>query len=429
MNHPSRRRLLAATGAAAASFSLAGCSGGGGDEPTDTQTTLPPTDTTTDQGTTTQDTGGSGEPVGTDQLRQWIPVMDAFEFDVQAAVFYDGDMSAVREQRDAFYEGVYDRIGRTLLGPRLAGIVPAESRERVVQIATAVTVIVETSMGNDELGTALTDAGLSEAEGVGDAAVYEGDLDGTASTTAVVDGVLVQSFGSNARSSVEAVLGARSGETARLLPNDGEVRTLAEGIGESDLLVVSERGEDTPSGDPSLDGATALGYGWRFGAETTDFTLGVTYAEGEVGDASAVTSYFSEQSGVSDYGNLQGSVSGRTVLVTGDIPTDEFDLLSDGTPGQSSGGSGEVPQVQFAFEFDAGTMTVTHEGGDVVQASNLSLVVGNGPAGTQFDDEYDQVSAGDSISVDVSNADSGAQVALIWSDGSSSGILAQTQVP
>jgi hypothetical protein len=433
MKQPSRRRLLAATGAAAASFSLAGCSSDSGDgdgTPTDTEpseTDQPTTDgATTDEGA---DTDGSGESVGSDQLRQWVPVAEALETDVQASVLYEADMAAVTASTADFYEGTYDRIARTLLGPNLAEVVPADDRGRVVQIATAATVLLGTTMSDDELGTALTDAGLSESGSQGDATLYEGSLNGSSTTTAVVDSTVVQSFGPNATDTVETVLDARAGEVARLVPNVDEIETLYERLGDAALTVVSERGEDTPSGDPSLDGATALGYGWAFGADNTELTLAITYDDETSPDASAVASYFGDQGGFSDYRSVAGSVEGQLVLVTGSIATDEFDLLSAGTPGESDGADSEPPQVQFDFLFEDGTMTLTHDGGDALQASNLTLRVGDSQAGSQFADEYEEVTAGDSITVDISGVDSGTQVALIWSDGQQGAVLARAQVP
>ncbi|WP_256301475.1 hypothetical protein [Haloarchaeobius salinus] len=430
MNRPSRRRLLAATGAAAASFSIAGCSSNSGDgDSTPTGTTAPTTDgNATDEPTTGNgDTTGTGEAVDVDQLRRWVPASDAFEFEIPATVLYDADFEAIGERTDDFYQGTYDQIAQTLMGPNLASIVPAEDRVRTVQVASAATVLLQTSMGADELGSALTEAGLSESGPEGDATLYEGTLNGSQTTTAVVGSVVVQAFGENASGTVSAVLDARSGEVARALDEDEAVAAIVDGIGDSDLLVASGRGDDTPAGDPSLDGATALGYGWEFGADDSDLTLAVAYADGESGDPAAVASYFGEQSGFGDYDGIEGSAEGDLVLVTGTIATDEFDLLSPGTPGESSGS--EAPRVQFAFEFGDGTMTVTHEGGDTVQASALGVRVGDSQAESQFADEYEEVSAGDSLTVDVSGVESGTQVLVVWTDGQNGAILAQTQVP
>lgn len=431
MNETSRRRLLAATGAAATSFSLAGCSSGSGDgdgTPTGTATTEPTAtqEPTTDDGT---DTGGSGEPVGADQLDRWIPASDAFETEVRAASYYEADLSAVAEHEGDFYSGTYDRVARSMLGGELAELVPAESREHVVQIVPAFTIILRTSMTDGELATAVTDAGLSESNTVGDATIYEGSMNSTPSTVAVVGGVVVQAFGSSSTSVVETVLAARAGEADRVLAANDEVRAIDDAVGDSELLVVAERPEDNTANDPSLEGSTALAYGWQFGSETSSITIAVTYNEGETAEPSALASYLTEQDAFSDYSNVQHSAEGRILFVTGDIATNEFDLLSAGTPGETDDGGQPVPQVNFAFEFEAETMRITHEGGDNITASALTVFVGESPAGAQFADEYDEVSAGDRLSVDISGVESGTLVYVTWEADGSSYVLAEAQVP
>ncbi|MFC4407555.1 hypothetical protein [Haloarchaeobius iranensis] len=426
MNETSRRRLLAATGTAATSALLAGCSTDSGDgDGTPTGTAGPATDeTATDQQATTTEATDAGAVAGSGQLRDWIPTMDAFAAEIPAANFYAADMAAIVEQRDSFSAGTLEQIGRTLVGPSLVDVVPLERRGQVVQIPPARTVVLETAMSDDELVTALTDAGFSETGSQGEATLLEGETNGVGTTAAVVDGVVVQSFGN--ADNFEPVLGARAGTTDRLLPNNSELRTVVESIGDSELLIVFERRSGDSNDEPALEGSTAAGYGWQFGADTTELTLGVTYAEGEMRDPSNIADYFTERPGVSDYGNFENTVTGRTLLVTGSAATSEFDLLQSS---DSGGESTRQPQVQWAFEFESGTMTVTHEAGDSVSAAALTLAVGDSPADTQFADQYDEVTAGDSIDVAVSDVESGTTVRLLWSADGSTVTLGRTQVP
>lgn len=426
MKETSRRRLLAATGTAATSALLAGCSsdsGSGDSTPTGTSDSTTD-DGATDQQSTTTEATNAGEVAGAGQLRDWMPAMDAFAAEMRAASFYEADMAAIGEQRDSFSTEMFERIGRTLLGPSLVGVVSPEQRRQVVQITPARTVLLETAMSDDELVTALTDAGFSETGSQGEATLLEGETNGVSTTAAVVDGVIVQSFGDSAK--VETVLGARAGTTDRLLANNSEVRTVVESIGDAEMLIVFERRSGGSNDEPALEGSTAAGYGWQFGADTTDLTLGVTYTDGEMADPSTVADYFTGRPGVTDYDNFENAVTGRTVLITGDIATAEFDLLQSS---ESGGESTPQPQVQWAFEFESGTMTITHEAGDTVSASALMLAVGDSAADTQFGDQYDEVTAGDSIDVDVSDVQSGTTVRLIWSADESSATLARTQVP
>jgi hypothetical protein len=102
-------------------------------------------------------------------------------------------------------------------------------------------------------------------------------------------------------------------------------------------------------------------------------------------------------------------------------------------------GVGVTPQIQtgprtpqVAFEFDhaesASEVTITHTAGDTVQGSNLQVLVDGDPASTQFSGE---VVAGDSITVDVSDAGSEAEIGIIWEspDGNASATLAMFRLP
>lgn len=102
-------------------------------------------------------------------------------------------------------------------------------------------------------------------------------------------------------------------------------------------------------------------------------------------------------------------------------------ILSEGS--SSGGGSSpDLPQVAWGFEYDAGTeqLTVQHEGGDSVQASQLDihsdgdLTVESGFEGT--------VSAGDTATVSVA-AD--AIVRVIWTSesGDNSAVLGEWRGP
>lgn len=87
-----------------------------------------------------------------------------------------------------------------------------------------------------------------------------------------------------------------------------------------------------------------------------------------------------------------------------------------------------APQVAFAFEYDADaeTVTIAHEGGDTVQGENLTVEVAGVPSETQFSGE---VSAGDRVTVDVSGAQSGDPVRVVWSGEDSRVALALFRLP
>jgi flagellin-like protein len=109
-----------------------------------------------------------------------------------------------------------------------------------------------------------------------------------------------------------------------------------------------------------------------------------------------------------------------------------------------------TPQASFSFDYEAGTtgsgdfgspfsgtngeLTITHDGGDTIDGARLSLTNGSADSGTYADDgspagpDIDEVSAGTSVSVDISNDDT---IRVIYSgeSGDSSSTLATYEAP
>lgn len=96
--------------------------------------------------------------------------------------------------------------------------------------------------------------------------------------------------------------------------------------------------------------------------------------------------------------------------------------------GESMRRTPEAPAVAFAYEFGDESVTITHEGGDTVSGSNLSVVIDGETADAAFPDE---VSAGESVTVDLAGVESGATVGVVWTapEGDFSAVIGETTVP
>jgi flagellin-like protein len=106
--------------------------------------------------------------------------------------------------------------------------------------------------------------------------------------------------------------------------------------------------------------------------------------------------------------------------------------------------SESAPQAQFSFDFANGTYgTITHDGGDSIDDSTLSVVVGGttvysgtgaaaspgdvsdsspdftAGAGAADDDWGSEVSAGDSIALAPGSDQAGNEVRIVWSSSNS----------
>ncbi|WP_254830139.1 type IV pilin [Haloglomus salinum] len=110
--------------------------------------------------------------------------------------------------------------------------------------------------------------------------------------------------------------------------------------------------------------------------------------------------------------------------------------LGSSTSGSSSGGGSarEVPQVAFSFEYSADTqrVTITHDGGDSVDANELQVVYESdgSRAVERWQDDDGRVTAGDSFTTSRPIA-SGATLRVVWqsSDGNSGAVLGEFTAP
>lgn len=95
---------------------------------------------------------------------------------------------------------------------------------------------------------------------------------------------------------------------------------------------------------------------------------------------------------------------------------------------RDSGGSGpNVPAVTFGFEYDGDTVTITHEGGDALDAANVTVRLGGEPTDAQFEGS---VQAGDRITVDASGYGSGDVLRIVWqSPDDASAVLSEYTLP
>ena len=108
--------------------------------------------------------------------------------------------------------------------------------------------------------------------------------------------------------------------------------------------------------------------------------------------------------------------------------------------------SDTAPNTSFSFDYDedtssgdisgpasvSGVLTVTHSGGPNIDASQLSISGDNGQSGNWTDGSdvgpNEDVSAGDSVTVEVNNGD---RISVVWEneEGSESSTLQRFDVP
>jgi len=94
-------------------------------------------------------------------------------------------------------------------------------------------------------------------------------------------------------------------------------------------------------------------------------------------------------------------------------PDDLTGVLLVGQEG-SREASQSAPRASFTFDRNGATLTITHDGGDDIDASALTVRIEEEPTETQWADEHEEVTAGDDIGVDLSDASEGDALRVIW---------------
>jgi hypothetical protein len=105
----------------------------------------------------------------------------------------------------------------------------------------------------------------------------------------------------------------------------------------------------------------------------------------------------------------------RSILLA---TTASFALISGCSEIGGDGGTPTVTDpVEFVLEYDsdAETVEILHNGGNRIDATLFTILLGDSPTETQFADKMEEVSVGDTLNIDVSDAESGETLQVMWS--------------
>jgi flagellin-like protein len=95
-----------------------------------------------------------------------------------------------------------------------------------------------------------------------------------------------------------------------------------------------------------------------------------------------------------------------------------------------------APSASFGFDYDSTNddLTITHESGDAIDPTRITFA-GAGTGDDNWNDQasttVSEVSAGDTVELDVSSASSGASIRVIWTSegGGNSATLGEFTIP
>lgn len=408
MGH-SRRSMLRRTGSVAGGLAaLAGClatDSSDESDPSDSESTPP-------------DPPTASTPI--DDLHTWLPAPAAF--DTAGYPFFSYSPQSFLEYEEHLAPGATEGLaddGQAPAGTSMADASALHAVGRDVFVLEG----VDVSAFEEEYEA----QGLEQSGTYQEFAIYEG-VGGSAA--GLGDGALVMAPGSTLGDDnsdklpiVEAILDARAGSATRYAEAKDDAAALVDALGTAHALAGRTHEPGT-----SLEGAVAEGSALHIGESESTVRAVTVFEAGEV-DADAMSSWADDAT--TFYGaDAETNTDGRTVVASATVPTGDIDSLPEDIPGPDIGQSDSSrgpPQALFDFTYESagdgvGLLTITHDGGDSVQASQLSIQ--GGPfasvsdadqtsagtwSGSKNDD--DAVTAGDSVAVGV---ESGYDVRVVW---------------
>lgn len=216
------------------------------------------------------------------------------------------------------------------------------------------------------------------------------------------------------------------------------------------FLVETLLGGGTPTGgsyrvspdlggdDPTIFFAPEyLGDEWRLHVFANEAFLGAddwrvidTDADGVAGEYDA--SFAAVVEGISHVSVTVSGAADAVAIANRDpegIRAEDVDATAFLLVWAGSGTETEVPgpQAAFSFDFREDAVTITHDGGEVLDTENLSVVIEGSTVGGVF--SGGEFRTGDSVEVDLSSYSGGDELRIVWSDGEQSRTLARTDIP
>ncbi|WP_123537966.1 hypothetical protein [Halosimplex salinum] len=457
-----RRNVLKRGGVAIAGLSsLAGCLGGGDGTATEQPngdgdgsgdgggtgdgdgggSTPTATDTATASGTATATPVASRPETPVSDLAKWMPDPESLDqTDASGYAFLAMAPRSLREHEGdlgadalADFDEEYPIPGVGTLGDLTA----------IYRFARSATVLVG-EFGRKRVEDGFRDHGFEADDSRHGFRIFSTD---DQRAVAVRDGMLVTAGAvsswddSDKRPVVEAVVDARTGNAAQYVDAVDDCARLLDAVGSAHVL----QGRTHEAGE-TFEGGVGEGMGYHVGSDETRAHAAAVFAD-EGSDRSAMADW------AGDSEAFLGSdptvrADGRAVTATALVPTGEVTEFPGEFPGpnvSSDDTRPNAPTVSLSMDYEErgdgrGICTVSHEGGDSIDRSALSIrgkgfedvegadQTGAGPWQGSASGDGETVVAGDSVAVGVA---SDYVLSVVWTadDGETSSTLDHDEGP
>lgn len=334
----SRRALLKTTGLTLGSgslASLAGCLGGH--------------QTTSDASRDDPSPSDPSSRTATTDFTQWLPDPTTTPLRDGYGILYF-DITGIRARQEFIHENAYSRLETQMLGPVPSEYVDIDDVEAAVQIDHTMTMALG-SFDPEAFGEKLTRTSRDSTTASTQPPTtptrtpwpepehYHGfDLYGTEYVYAVSKDALMRVSPVGEDDAVEhakAIIDAPAAETNQYVDGNEYAAAMLGVVGDAHAVWCYPE---------AMDGSTSRGFrkdiitgglkSWRFEPETTHLTFANTYPDTEAAESEELTEFIESNSDrFGPYDGLDVTIEGRMAWTDGTIPTDEFDHLSAGGPG------------------------------------------------------------------------------------------------
>lgn len=242
---------------------------------------------------------------------------------------------------------------------------------------------------------------------------------------------------SDKRPVVRSVVGASTGDETRYAAADEDAAALLDAPGSGHVV----QGRTRDPGE-TFERGVAEGIAVAIGESETSLRAVAVFTDGDV-DASAMSDWATDAA-LFDGADPETVTEGRAVVSSATVSTGDVATLTGEFPGppiERSSSPSVPPQVLFDFEYEStgdgvGLLRITHEGGDTVEASQLSIEGGPFASVSEADQtssgswqgssgDDGTVTAGHTVSVGVED---GAEIRVVWQDEDESTTIAKHTV-
>lgn len=233
---------------------------------------------------------------------------------------------------------------------------------------------------------------------------------------AVGSGFVINSWASEPRRNVDAILDARAGDVDRFHEVDEDFARLSENAG--DRLWTWRVGPSSANDD--FEGVVT-DHGVSSTADDRVYLVSeYLFADGTTPSKAAIKRVLEGGRRAPSAQMTDIDVDGRAVTIEYHDPDEEYRVEGDDPL------SGLPPHATWGFDHDPGgeTVTIRHEAGDEFGAETVTVDISGDPADEQFADRFDRVGPGDEldVAVELDRWSGNKAVWVTWEDPQSESI-------